>query len=171
MVEVTSELGYDGGAFFSPDGSQLIWRASLLKQTRKSLTTQSCSQKAWLSQRPWNCLLPMLTARMRDVIRFRRSQLGPLLSSRWGPRVVLKQPQDGGISVQHFHDRYRWDRTHASHFRQCVRFIPHVLARWEAHRLFHPIETTAAHATPTYSSPIGWNNACARSLYTNPTGY
>ena len=28
VVQVTNELGYDGGAFFSPDGSQLIWRAS-----------------------------------------------------------------------------------------------------------------------------------------------
>jgi Tol biopolymer transport system component len=28
VVQVTRELGYDGGAFFSPDGTQLIWRAS-----------------------------------------------------------------------------------------------------------------------------------------------
>ena len=28
IVQVTNELGYDGGAFFSPDGQKLIWRAS-----------------------------------------------------------------------------------------------------------------------------------------------
>ena len=28
VVRVTSELGYDGGAFFSPDGEWLVWRAS-----------------------------------------------------------------------------------------------------------------------------------------------
>ena len=28
VKQVTHELGYDGGAFFSPDGEQLIWRAS-----------------------------------------------------------------------------------------------------------------------------------------------
>jgi Tol biopolymer transport system component len=28
LVRVTSELGYDGGAFFSPDGEWLVWRAS-----------------------------------------------------------------------------------------------------------------------------------------------
>tara|TARA_Y100000817_G_C16551474_1_gene408990 strand:- start:78 stop:575 length:498 start_codon:yes stop_codon:yes gene_type:complete len=28
VVQVTDELGYDGGAFFSPDGTKLIFRAS-----------------------------------------------------------------------------------------------------------------------------------------------
>ena len=28
IQQVTSELGYDGGAFFSPDGQYLVWRAS-----------------------------------------------------------------------------------------------------------------------------------------------
>lgn len=28
VIQVTSDLGYDGGAFFSPDGQKLIWRAS-----------------------------------------------------------------------------------------------------------------------------------------------
>lgn len=28
VKRVTTELGYDGGAFFSPDGKQLVWRAS-----------------------------------------------------------------------------------------------------------------------------------------------
>lgn len=27
-IQLTDELGYDGGAFFSPDGSQIVWRAS-----------------------------------------------------------------------------------------------------------------------------------------------
>ena len=27
-VQVTTDLGYDGGAFFSPDGTKLVWRAS-----------------------------------------------------------------------------------------------------------------------------------------------
>ena len=27
-LQLTDELGYDGGAFFSPDGSQIVWRAS-----------------------------------------------------------------------------------------------------------------------------------------------
>ncbi len=26
--QITNELGYDGGAFFSPDGTKLVWRAS-----------------------------------------------------------------------------------------------------------------------------------------------
>lgn len=28
VKQITSYLGYDGGAFFPPDGSKLIWRAS-----------------------------------------------------------------------------------------------------------------------------------------------
>ena len=28
VLQITETLGYDGGAFFSPDGSQIIWRAS-----------------------------------------------------------------------------------------------------------------------------------------------
>ena len=28
VKQITSDLGYDGGAFFSPDGSKLVWRAS-----------------------------------------------------------------------------------------------------------------------------------------------
>ncbi len=28
ILQLTDELGYDGGAFFSPDGSKLVWRAS-----------------------------------------------------------------------------------------------------------------------------------------------
>ena len=28
VVQITDELGYDGGAFFSPDGTELIFRAS-----------------------------------------------------------------------------------------------------------------------------------------------
>ncbi len=28
VIQITDELGYDGGAFFSPDGQQLIFRAS-----------------------------------------------------------------------------------------------------------------------------------------------
>ena len=28
LLQLTDELGYDGGAFFSPDGSQVVWRAS-----------------------------------------------------------------------------------------------------------------------------------------------
>jgi Tol biopolymer transport system component len=27
-LQLTNTLGYDGGAFFSPDGSQIVWRAS-----------------------------------------------------------------------------------------------------------------------------------------------
>ena len=27
VVQLTDRLGYDGGAFYSPDGSQIIWRA------------------------------------------------------------------------------------------------------------------------------------------------
>ena len=65
VVQVTSELGYDGGAFFSPDGSQLIWRASRPKTDEEVAHYTELLAKAWLSQRPWNCLLPMLTARMR----------------------------------------------------------------------------------------------------------
>jgi Tol biopolymer transport system component len=26
--QITHEMGYDGGAFFSPDGSKIVWRAS-----------------------------------------------------------------------------------------------------------------------------------------------
>jgi Tol biopolymer transport system component len=28
ILQLTDELGYDGGAFFSPDGSKILWRAS-----------------------------------------------------------------------------------------------------------------------------------------------
>ncbi|MEZ4700737.1 MAG: hypothetical protein R2834_10440 [Rhodothermales bacterium] len=28
LLQLTNTLGYDGGAFFSPDGSQIVWRAS-----------------------------------------------------------------------------------------------------------------------------------------------
>ena len=28
VKQVTNELGYDGGAWFSPDGSKLVWRSS-----------------------------------------------------------------------------------------------------------------------------------------------
>lgn len=28
LKQVTNELGYDGGAFFSPDGRKLVFRAS-----------------------------------------------------------------------------------------------------------------------------------------------
>lgn len=28
VIQITDELGYDGGAFYSPDGSQLVYRAS-----------------------------------------------------------------------------------------------------------------------------------------------
>ena len=28
VKQITNELGYDGGAFFSPDGTKLIFRAS-----------------------------------------------------------------------------------------------------------------------------------------------
>ena len=28
VKQITHDLGYDGGAFFSPDGSKLVWRAS-----------------------------------------------------------------------------------------------------------------------------------------------
>ena len=28
VVQITHDLGYDGGAFFSPDGEYLVWRAS-----------------------------------------------------------------------------------------------------------------------------------------------
>ena len=37
VVQVTNELGYDGGAFFSPDGTQLLFRASRPK-TKEEIT-------------------------------------------------------------------------------------------------------------------------------------
>ena len=37
MTQITDELGYDGGAFFSPDGSKIVWRASR-PQTEEAVT-------------------------------------------------------------------------------------------------------------------------------------
>jgi len=31
VKQITNTLGYDGGAFFSPDGTKLLWRASRMK--------------------------------------------------------------------------------------------------------------------------------------------
>ena len=38
VIQITDELGYDGGAFFSPDGEKLIFRASRPK-TEEEITT------------------------------------------------------------------------------------------------------------------------------------
>ena len=48
LLQLTDELGYDGGAFFSPDGTQIVWRASRPvgeeAETYRALLTQDAVQ-------------------------------------------------------------------------------------------------------------------------------
>lgn len=41
VKQVTNQLGYDGGAFFSPDSKKLIFRASRPKTEEEITTYQS----------------------------------------------------------------------------------------------------------------------------------
>lgn len=79
-LQITYELGYDGGAFFSPDGKRLVFRASRPK-TRKEIAkykvwrrviisflqkiltlSRNSSNTILSSQLRWNCLLLMQMA-------------------------------------------------------------------------------------------------------------
>ena len=120
VVWATNELGYDGGAFFSPDGSQLIWRASRPKTDDEVLHYTELLAKGLVE--PTAMELFIANADGTDARQL--TDLGganwALLPPRWGPRVVFKQSQNGSVSIQHFHDQYRRDGTHAGHLRQCI---------------------------------------------------
>ena len=137
VVQVTNELGYDGGAFFSPDGSQLIWRASRPKTDDEVAHYKELLAKGLVEPTAMELFIANADGTdARQLTDLGGANWAPLFPSRRQARPVLKQPQDGGLSLQHFHDQHGWNGTHTNHLRQCVRFIPHVLARWKAHRLF-----------------------------------
>ena len=48
QTQITNELGYDGGAFFSPDGNKLVYRASRPKTDEAIKTYQDLLEKGFV---------------------------------------------------------------------------------------------------------------------------
>ena len=56
VKQVTSELGYDGGAFFSNDGKKLVFRASRPKTPEEITEYKELLKEGLLSQLKWKYL-------------------------------------------------------------------------------------------------------------------
>ena len=104
VVRVTSELGYDGGAFFSPDGEWLVWRASRPSTPEDIAKYKDFFPRAWWNPPAWNCSWRARTARDAPNHRARRRQLGPVLPPRRQADPVLVQPRHRPVPIQHLHD-------------------------------------------------------------------
>jgi len=55
--QITHELGYDGGAFFSPEGKKIVFRASRFKTDEEKKEYMDYLNKDWLHLLPWKFYL------------------------------------------------------------------------------------------------------------------
>ena len=78
MKQVTNELGYDGGAWFSPDGKRSYGVRAGRKVILLLPNTSNCLLMVWLPQREWKYLLPIqMAAMLRQVTNLGQTNWAP----------------------------------------------------------------------------------------------
>ena len=158
--QITHELGYDGGAFFSPDGKKIVFRASRFTTEEQRKSTSTTSSKDWWRPPRWRFLSAMLTA--PDCIRSHtwEKQIGLLFFHPSGKKIIFSSNHKGTRGFEFNLFMINEDGTGSSKspttrsLTRSLCFLPTA-----SRSFFPPTETTAARTTPTCSSPTGWSNA------------
>ena len=109
VKRITHTLGYDGGAWFSPDGQQVIWRAS-----RPKTDEEIAEYKSLLSQ---NLVAPThMEVWIANVDGSNARQVTNLEQANWAPNFTLMAgisfsavtTNTKGIPIQYVHGRPGW---------------------------------------------------------------
>ena len=164
VVRVTSELGYDGGAFFSPDGEWLVWRAS-----RPSTPEDIAKYKGLLSKGMVEPTSMELFVARTDGSEMR--QITELGGANWAPffhpdgkRILFSSNHATGrfpfnIYMVDITGENLTQITYDEAFDSFPMFSPTA-----PNSLSAPTGTTEERATPTFSWRIGSSDADLRSM-------
>ena len=156
VKQVTNELGYDGGAFFSPDSKKLIFRASRPK------TPEAIQKyKGFLSQ---NLVAPTnMELFICNIDGSELKQITELGNANWAPymhpsgeksflHLIIPQ-KEAFLSI------YIWSILTVQAWNKSPSMIPSILSQCSlmmAKKSFlHPTETTETQGIPMYLLQIG----------------
>ena len=117
LRQVTTGLGYDGGAFFSPDSKQLIFRASRPKTEADILEYTDLLKQGLVQPTAMELFICDVDGKnLRQITKLGGANWAPLSSSfRKKSGLFIESPHEIKTSVQPFFYQCGWHWFGANH--------------------------------------------------------